>query len=952
MVGQAGRMNRQQGMIMSGNLPYLLSSFIGRQAELEAVKHLLIGHRLVTLTGPGGVGKTRLALAAAADVSERQPDGIFLVELASLTDEGSVVQTIAISIGLRETPGQEWLDGLIEGLRSKRALLLLDNCEHLLPICAQLTHSLLRACPQLTILATSRESLGLMGEVVWPVPPLSLPKLDKPPADFMGYDAIRLFMERATAVTPQFTLTEQNRLNLLRLCHRLDGLPLAIELAAARVRSLSIEQISSRLENSIRLLRTKNPALSERQQALTATIDWSYEALTMVEATLWRRLAVFVGGFTLTAVETICTTHPLTPSDIIDLLSQLVDKSLVVVASREEESTYRLLQTVRQYAWDKLAATDEHLVIQKQHARYYLELAQGAESHFRSANRAVWQTRLEAVYDNLLAALNWFARQQMLIHGAEMVWSLRWFWYFRGTLGEIKRQATLFLSLPEAAHQELACARLYWCIAASVWVLGDYETAYEMLTKGQALAEAAADAETLAYILILQGLMAQFTGQDGDHTTLFHQAVPLFQEAGDQWGEALGLYWLADVQRLRRDYIQAQNCFEQSRHFFKQLGDSWGVALALQGLGAVAFRLGDLALARTQLEACLVRRRASHDNWLTAQTLNTLATVLQTQGEYDSAVSHFREAETLYREIGDEYGRLYALFKLGQTTQLQGDLSVARRYFQDCLTLAESVEHEGRIADCQAALAELVAAETAVTMPPILHITAFGPGTVQQGDDPPLPSSDWGYARVRELFFYLLDSGPKTKGEIGLALWPDASSARLRRNLHDALYQLRRTLGDPRWIVYANGRYTFNVDYSYHYDVAEFTRFLQSPTVENLSQAADLYQADFLTEFDSEWCLLRREALRQQFLQALLQWGELLQGHGRYAQAADIYRQAIAYDDLLEIAYRELMRVLIKMGETAQAARQYQILQQILEDELGIAPAAATTALWRQIQQS
>lgn len=932
---------------MSGNLPFLLSSFVGRSQEVADVQRLLAGHRLVTLIGAGGAGKTRLSLAVASEVADQFADGIFLVELASLSEPALLGQALVTTVGLREPPDQDWLDSLTEWLRPRQVLLLLDNCEHLLVACAQTAVALLHACPQLTILTTSREALGIMGEIAWPVPPLSLSNVDDSVEQLMTCDAVQLFVERATAAAPAFRLNADNAAALTQLCRKLDGLPLAIELAAARTRLLSVAQILARLDENLSLLTSQDPTRPLRQQTLTATLDWSYHALPEEEAALLRTLSIFSGDFTLTAVEAL-TPHLLP----LPLLSHLLDKSLVVIASREPEVTYRLLAMVRQYTWEKLIMAGEETTVRQWHTAYYKQLVQTAAPHLRSQQRPTWQEKLNAEYDNILSALAWLAEQQAVAEGGQMVWDLRWFWYFRGTLSEALRQANIFLSFPATPEEAASRAALYWCIGASSWVFGNYGLAYEALVRGRQLAETASDQAVLAYTLTLQGLMGELTHQQNDNLALHQQAINIFEQIGDQWGQALALYWLADTLRLRRDYGAAFPIFDRSQRLFRQIGDQWGMALSLQGLGSAAYGQGNYLLANGRLTEALQIRRVSGDRWLTAQTLTTLATVLQAQEALETAVSHFREADALYQDVGDDYGRIYALFRLGKLAQQRDDSSTAHTYFQECLTLAEAFEHPGRIADCQAALAQLTREETAFVSPhPALRVTAFGLGDVHRSDGSLITSSEWGYARVKELFFYLVDSGPQTKAQIGLDFWPDASPARLRRNLHDTLYQLRQVLGDAKWIVYENGRYTFNDTLPCQYDVAEFSQHLQTPTIESLQQAVGFYQADFLLDFDGAWCLLRREQLRQKFLAALMQLGELVVGNGRYTQAADIYRQAISYDTLLEAAHRELMRTLISMGEPAQAARHYQLLVQILEDELGIAPAPETAVLWQQLQQ-
>jgi DNA-binding SARP family transcriptional activator len=461
------------------------------------------------------------------------------------------------------------------------------------------------------------------------------------------------------------------------------------------------------------------------------------------------------------------------------------------------------------------------------------------------------------------------------------------------------------------------------------------------------------DRDNLAYILTLFGLIGQLCGKATDNVAPHQESLALFRATGNQAGEALTLYWLADTLRMQHRDDATQPYYQQSQQVFRQLDDPWGIALSLQGLGAVAYRQGDYAAARAWLEECLALRRPSGDKWLTAQTLNTLATTLQAQGEHDTAARHFTEACALYREVGDAYGRMYALFKLGELAQAQADVAAATRHFQDCLALAEVVKHPRRIAQCQAALAALAAATPAVaaTTHPHLAITAFGSGQVRRADGTTVASSEWGYARVKELFFYLLDRGPQTKAQIGLAFWPDASPARLRRNLHDTLYQLRRALGDPKWIVYENGRYVFNPSLPHSYDVADFTDLLRSQALPRLQRAIALYRADFLAEFDSEWCLLRRERLRQQFLAALLALGGLMLEDGRYAAAADVYRRTILHDNLLETAHRELMRCYARLGEPGRAIRHYQQLCTLLQDELGVDPAPETTTLYHRLQQ-
>lgn len=946
-------------------LPHYLTPFIGRRQEVADIRHLLTGRRLLTLTGPGGSGKTRLALAVAAELVEQFPDGISLVELADLGQPDLAAQRIAKTLGLREQPDVAWETLLANWLRPKRFLLLLDNCEHLLDACAVLADALLRACPHLTILATSREALGIMGETIWPTPPLSLPPAETGHSaeTLLTYDAISLFVERAQAAVPGFALTATNAPAVVALCRQLDGLPLALELAAARLRSLAVSQILRRLEHSLSLLAHSNRTAVLRQQTMYAAIDWSYQLLDSSEAVLFRRLAVFAGGFTLAAAEVVCGNHysvgklhpehrPLN-TDFLDLLTSLIDKSLVVVVAREPEARYRLLEPVRRFAWEKLEAGGELDNLRQRHADYYLGLAETAEPFLRHANRPEWLERLEAEHDNLRNALHWLQESNQVALAMRLSAALIWFWYFAGLISDAAQQFRRYLvTAVQTANTDYDVqGRLAWGIGATAWIAGDYAAAQAALEQSRQLAQTANDRRTLAYALTLLGLVNQLLGDDQESLALAQASITLFQETGDRWGEALALYWLGDTLRLRREHAAALPYYEQSQVQFRQLGDPWGVALSLQGLGSVAYRQGEVAAARQWLAEGLTLRRLSGDRWLLAQTLSTLATVLAAQGETAVAQDQFKEAITLYQDVGDTYGAMYGLFRLGQLCQTAGEPGLARDHFHDCLALALATGHQKRIEMCQAALAELEAVHTSqTTSAPILEIFAFGPGEIFQNGAP----IAWPYSRVRELFFYLLDQGPRRKGQIGLDLWPEASPAKLRRHLHDALYHARKALGEPAWIVYEHGRYAFNAALPHQYDVAAFMAHLEPANstpeerIRQLQQAVALYRADFLDEFDTDWCRLRREVLRRLFLAALLELGELFYRHGRYATAADTYRQAIAHDNLLEEAHRELMRCYIALGQPAKAVQQYHALVQLLADELGMAPAPETAALITQ----
>jgi len=429
------------------------TGFIGRERELATVTSLLADTRLLTLTGAGGCGKTRLAMAAAARVGTAYADGASIVELAALVDPGLVAQEVAAALNVREEPGRPLDETLIGALRSKHLLLVLDNCEHVRGACARLATALLSACPRLRILVTSRQPLGVADEVVWRVPSLATPDPQQLPAidDLMKYDAVRLFVDRARATRPGFALTEHNALDVVRACRRLDGIPLAIELAAVWVRVLTVEGLAARLDDMIDLLVTDDGATPPRQRTLRATMDWNYDLLDAPGRALLRRLAVFAGGWTLEAAEAVCADQRdgegLGKKAVLHALRRLIDASLVVAEEQEVDEgagvsggmRYRLLEPVRQYAYDKLRDAGEDAPMRRRHAAWYLTLAEQAEPELTGPEQARWMDRLEAEHDNLRVALHWALESGEAEVGLRLAGALWRFWYQRGHLDEGRR---------------------------------------------------------------------------------------------------------------------------------------------------------------------------------------------------------------------------------------------------------------------------------------------------------------------------------------------------------------------------------------------------------------------------------------------------------------------------------------------------------------------------------
>jgi predicted ATPase/class 3 adenylate cyclase len=483
---------------LPNNLPIQLTSFIGRVKEMAEIKRRLAEARLLTLTGAGGAGKTRLALQVAADVLEGDPDGTWLVELASVADGALVPQAVASALKVTESQGTSITATLLNWLAGRRLLLLIDNCEHLIQPCAELVETLLRTCSKLRVLATSREALAVAGETVWLVPSLALtdttglerPGTDQKAPGVQG-EAVRLFIDRAVAAQPSFTLTDRNAAAIEQICRRLDGIPLAIELAAARVKVLSAEQISARLDDRFRFLTGGSRTAVPRQQTLQALIDWSHSLLTDPERLLLRRLSAFLGGWTLAAAEGVCAGDGLEPGQVLDLLSQLLNKSLVAVEDLEGESRYRFLETIRQYARVKLFDSGETARAAGRHLDYFLEFAEKAEQHYSGSEQAAWLDRLEAEHDNLRAAIEWSrAGTAETAKSLRLVGALWQFWYLRGFISEGRRH--LREALAESVHAPTVLrAKALTGASLLAHAQGDYEQGPVLIEESLALSRQA-----------------------------------------------------------------------------------------------------------------------------------------------------------------------------------------------------------------------------------------------------------------------------------------------------------------------------------------------------------------------------------------------------------------------------------------------------------------------------
>jgi predicted ATPase len=627
------------------------------------------GVRLLTLTGHGGTGKTRLALQAATALLAAFPDGVWWVELAPLADPALIPQTVAAVLGLKEEPDRPLLRTLTHHLRGKRALLILDNCEHVIQASAQLAEAVLRACPRVCLLVSSRELLGVAGERALVVPSLAAPQPQAGPSldDLRSYDAVRLFVARAATAAPHFALTAQNMAAVVQVCWRLDGIPLALELAAARLRMLSVEQLAARLDDVFRLLTGGNRTALPRHQTLQALIDWSYDLLPDPEQKLLRRLAAFAGGWTLEAAESVCAGEGLEAEAIAGLLGRLIDKSLVLVEEQKEAARYRLMETIRQYTQAKLAASGEADEARGRHADYYLAWAEAVRQNATSVLQPAWLDRMEREHDNLRAALGWCqsapSRAEL---GLRLTHRLMWLWYSHGYWGEARGWLEGALAQPGAANYPHWQGLVFVELGMSLASLGDYVSAQAKIAHG----------------------------------------LRLFQELGDRPNSAWAIDRLGWLARERGDGATARARLEQSLALYRELGDKSGICLSTQTLAEAMSMQGDLVAAKALLEENLKLARQLENTNAISWSFNHLGHIAQLEGEYGEAIRLHEASLKPFRELGVRHiGRIWAHQSLGETYLAQGEAPMAAAHFVEALLMARELGERAATAWCMAGLA-------------------------------------------------------------------------------------------------------------------------------------------------------------------------------------------------------------------------------------------------------
>ena len=647
--------------VLSNNLPAQVTSFIGRAREIAEVKRLLGMTRSLTLTGPGGTGKTRLSVQVAAEVLDRFPHGVWLIELAMLSDPALVPEAIVNAVDIREEHGRSPLDTVIHALRARRLLLVLDNCEHLIDACAQIAATLLRSCPELSILATSREALNIEGETVQAITPLAVFEFatqpsELPAAQAAELEAVQLFLERAAAARPDFVLTPKNAPLIARICWRLDGLPLAIELAAARLKVLTLEQILDRLDDRFRLLNAGSRVAQPRQQTLVALIDWSYDLLSEQERMLLRRLSVFVAGRTARMAEAVCAGEGLDQRAIPDLLSALAEKSLLMIEpGMDGENRYTMLESVWDYSDEKLAQHQETARYRHRHLEFFVRLAESAEAGLVGPNQRVWLNRLGAEHFNLTRALRFSLASREIEPGLRLAGAITRYWEVRSYLNEGYEHLQSLLAAagnglpnPIRAKVELGAGRLAFCQGRTTDARNHYRLAWE-LYRGMG------NWETVGLIEAYLGFNERDAGNPEGARAHIYRALSLGGAHNYPRVLATALNGLSSLAADEGDVAGARDAKERVLKAFQSLGDQWLVAVTTGALGRVCFLAADYAAARTFLREFLTLARDLGNKWTISYAIELIAEVCSKENDARKAVQLYGAAAEQREALGLDF---------------------------------------------------------------------------------------------------------------------------------------------------------------------------------------------------------------------------------------------------------------------------------------------------------
>lgn len=886
------------------SVPAPLTPILGRARELAETERLLETARLLTITGAGGSGKTRLALELAHRAASRFDDAVW-VDLAPLTDPELIGQQVLSAIGVRDLPSVDVLQVVVDTIRDRALLLVFDNCEHLVHAAAEVAETILHGCPAAVILATSRESLGIIGEQTWLVPPLS------------DEDAVLLFETRARAALPSFAADAND---VAAICRRLDGIPLAIELAAARVKSLSLAQIGERLDDAFRLLSAGSRTIS-RHRTIRETIDWSYRLLSDEEQILFRRLGAFGGSFTLEAAEAVCSGQDV---DVLELLPSLVGKSLVLFDSPR----YRLLDTVRQFAVEKLDASGEREALRERHARYFFELVAIAEPKlFAGAVDPPTMALLDQELSNIRASIEWAEHDPNL--ELRFVTALHWYWFARGQFHEAHRRITAAIARSANADPMIRARAIVAAGDVAMW-RGDWRAVRPMIDEAIEAFRRANDYDALPMPLTLRAASLAFT--DGDHDA----AQQAFAEAqsiariDSPLALAVSLYWSGLSAQLRGDLAEARASFEEAMSIGERTSSPPAIAHPLTVLGHLALHERKRDEALRHLSRALEMHRNSDDRWGLTQAIEGIGLALLDTGDAETGTRLLAAAAAAWMHLGARAARP-ASFEKQKDERIREAIDDQR--LRIALASGAAMTYDQMVALAEEAI------ERASGAPP-LRVRALGPLEVERDGK----AVDIGSPRDLLLLLLMHPNGA-TKEQIGLALWPDADPAKLRNNFHVTVHRLRKALGDADWVLARGESYVLKPGIDF--DAVTFEReakaAVRAKDAARLARAVELYRGDFFANATGgEWYLDVRDRLRDVYANALATLGRL-------TGSTDTWQRLVALDPLDEEAARNLMSALAKEGDSAGASRVYRRLTEVLKRELDAEPEPETRALFKKL---
>lgn len=679
------------------NVPSPRNSIVGREHELKTICDLLSQDEvaLITLTGAGGTGKSRLAIQVGLEMQQRFTDGVYLVRLETINDPALVIPTIASTLDVRENLySRPVIEMLEEFLRDKRILLILDNFEQVVDA-STVVAELLEACPQLKVVVTSRMSLHLRAERVVPVPPLKIPSMQKSASvdEISKYSAVELFIQRAKAVKPDFDLTSGNTTAIAQICNHLDGLPLAIELAAARIKLLTPKELLARLGHRFELLRGGTRDLPERQRTLRGAIDWSYNLLNEQEKKLFRRLSIFTGGWTLNAAETVCDIDGDLGPDLADPLASLIDNNLVIHhQDTEDHARFNMLSTIHEYASERLQESGEADPVHCKHAGYYLDFIKKAEPRVRSAERIRWANIMQREFGNIRGVLEWVASCKECIEvGQNIVIDMKWFWQFGGFIAEGRHWCAQMLALwGESSSSSIRAGLL--CIAGELaWTQGDFLTAITHLDESIELSQLQHDKPLLAFAKLVRGMVAVTSGNLRTASVMLQSSLELLNDTDDLWSRSLALSWLGEIALFENDLDRANALCEQSISLARKQGDPWCMMPSYSTFGQMAVLKGDYPTAELNYQEAVDLLKKIGDTWSQSWLMNNLGHVQRLNGKLEQAGINFLEALTIANGLGNRGVVMISL--VGTAALITRRLQKAQKSQEEIISMLTLASH-------------------------------------------------------------------------------------------------------------------------------------------------------------------------------------------------------------------------------------------------------------------